>query len=512
MEWVSAENIVAVLTAVLGILASVAVLWYERRVPRRKRIGYRVQLDTPIGSDVRAGRPNFRLGLFNEAPEMSDATLVLLRVENDGSQSIAGDDYTGREVHGLTAEFVGRTVRGIAVTQPPGAEHLMDHFTPAAGMRHTGSTIHIPRVPLNTGHHFKLLVLLSGGPVGGEVKVTGGIRDGEVMPNRAITPDDKPPLFSRAARWITVLLTVCVVTLSTIIVVRDDTRPPIGCARGTLTLTGSTAFAPVVKELAKKYEKDCDGATVIVDAHGSTAGIRELANAGENADADDGKGSPALIAFADGPKPGGFPLLRENRIAVSVFALVVNDKVPVKNLKTADIHRLYRGEINNWNQLGGPNLPVLLISRDANSGTREVFQRQVLLRNEPANSSRDCEHKDDGEAKVVRCELDSTEQVLSTVARLPGALGYSELRAGSGLKGLHRLSIDGAAPSVDDIGESTYPYRGIEYAYTYGQPPLNSLASSFLGYMRQGSGQDVMTTHGHLPCQTPKGLRICGEG
>lgn len=57
------------------------------------------------------------------------------------------------------------------------------------------------------------------------------------------------------------------------------------------------------------------------------------------------------------------------------------------------------------------------------------------------------------------------------MARLPGAIGYSELRAGTGLKGLHRLDIDGDPPSVDDIGESKYPYREIDYAYTYGQPP-----------------------------------------
>jgi phosphate transport system substrate-binding protein len=508
VEWLSAENVVAVLTAVLGILASGAVLWYERRVPRRKRIGYRVQLDTPIGSNVRSGRPNFRLGLFNETPEMSDATLVLLRIENDGSQSIADNDYTGREVHGLTAEFTDRTIRAIAVTQPLGAEHLMDHFTPAAGMRHSGSTIYLPRVPLNRGQHFKLLVLLTGAGVGSEITVSGGIRDGQVMPNRSITPDDKPPQFSRPARLITVLLTACVITLASIIVVRDDTRPPIGCAKGTLTLTGSTAFAPVVKELAKKYEKDCEGSTVIVDAHGSTAGIRALAEAGAQAE----NGSPALIALADGPKPGGYPQLRENRVAVSVFALVVNDRVPVRNLSADEIRGLYRGEINNWKQLNGPDMPVLLVSRDANSGTREVFQRRVLRRNEPANSSRDCESKDDGEAKVVRCELDSTEQVLSTVARLPGAIGYSELRAGTGLKGLRRLNIDGEPPSVDDIGESAYPYREIEYAYTYGQPPADSLASSFLGYMSRGNGQDVIRTHGHLPCATPKGLRICGEG
>ncbi|MFF0290141.1 substrate-binding domain-containing protein [Streptomyces sp. NPDC005262] len=508
MEWFSAENIVAVCTAVLGVLASIGVLWYERRVPRRKRIGYRVQMDTPIGSDVSEGRANVRLGLFSETPDMADATLVLLRVENDGSQSIADNDYTGRELHGLTVEFTGRTVRGIAVTQAPGADHLMEHFTPAGGMRHSGRLIRLPRVPLNRGEHFKLLVLLTGSHVGSPIRITGGIRDGEVTPNSAARPDEKPPMFGRAARLITVALTVCVITLASIILVRDDTPPPMGCARGTLTVTGSTAFEPVVRELAQKYEKECEGSTVTVDAHGSNAGIRELADRG----AATGKsGSPALIALSDGPKPDGYPKLRENRVAVSLFRLVVNDRVPVKNLSLATVRKIYRGDIRNWKVLGGPDLPVLLVSRDANSGTREVFQRRVLGHNEPAQSSRDCATKDDAAARVIRCELDSTDQVLATVGRLDGAIGYSELRSGTPLEGAHQLAIDSTVPSVDSIGSSTYPYREIEYAYTYGQPPADSLASSFLGYLSRGNGQDVIRTHGHLPCATPKGLRICGE-
>ncbi|GFM97992.1 hypothetical protein Sfulv_28030 [Streptomyces fulvorobeus] len=302
-------------------------------------------------------------------------------------------------------------------------------------------------------------------------------------------------------------LTACVVTLSSIILVRDDSPPPIGCAQGTLTVTGSTAFAPVVRELADKYEKECEGSAVDVDARGSNAGIRQLADQGEQATS----GSPALLALSDGPKPDGYPQLRETRVAVSLFSLVVNDRVPVRDLSSADIRRIYRGEIRNWKALGGPDLKVLLVSRDANSGTREVFQRRVLGRNEPAQSSRDCATMDDPEAAVTRCELDSTEQVLSTVARLPGAIGYSELRAGTELKGLRQLAIDGSTPSVDTIGSSTYPYREIEYAYSYGQPPADSLASSFLGYLTRGSGQDVVRTHGHLPCATPEGLRICGE-
>ncbi|MGW1226339.1 substrate-binding domain-containing protein [Streptomyces sp. NPDC001478] len=510
MEWLTAENVVALLTAVLGVLASIGVLWYERRVPRRKRVGYRVQMDTPIGGGVEQGRANVRLGLFDETPDMADATLVLLRIENDGSQSIARGDYTGpdEQSHGLVVEFTGRRVRGIAVTHSPGADHLMDHFTPSAGLRESGSLIRLPRVPLNRGEHFKLLVLLTGARVGSPVRITGGIRDGEVRPNSAARPDEKPPLFGRAARFITVALTVCVMTLSTIILVRDDTPPPIGCARGELTVTGSTAFEPVLRELARKYGAACEGATVTVDAHGSTAGIRELAERGARAGR---SGSPALVALSDGPKPSGFPQLRESRVAVSLFRVVVNDKVPLKNLGLDTVRALYRGDIRNWSALGGPDLPVLLVSRDANSGTREVFQRRVLGRNEPAQSSRDCTTKDDRQAPVIRCELDSTDQVLAEVGRLDGAIGYSELRAGTTLSGAHMVALDGAVPSVDTLATSRYPYREIEYAYTYGHPPADSLASGFLAYLSRGSGQDVIRTHGHLPCATPEGMRICAS-
>ncbi|MFD9000844.1 substrate-binding domain-containing protein [Streptomyces sp. NPDC059582] len=506
MEWLSAENVVALGTAVLGIVASGVMVWYERRVPRRKRIGYRVQMDNPIGDDVRSGRASRRLGLFDEAPGMTDATLVLLRIENDGSQSIVDNDYTGRELHGLTAVFTDRTIRGVSVTQPPETDHLMDHFTPAAGLGYEGNTLRIPRVPLNRGDHFKLLVLLSGGDVGREIRLSGGIRDGEVHPNRSATPDEKPPLFSRAARMITIMLTLSVLTLAALVVTRDDTPPPIGCAHGTLTITGSTAFAPVLKEVAQKYRRDCEGSTVVVDAHGSTAGVRELAAAGAQS-----KGAPPVVALSDGPKPSDMPELRENRIAVSVFALVVNDRIPLRNLSTRDVRRLYRGQITNWRQLGGPDLPVHLVSRDANSGTRQVFQRRVLGRGEIANSSVDCVHKDDPTAPVIRCELDSTDQVLTTVAELPGAVGYSELTAADRAPGLHHLDLDADPPSVDAIehGTSAYPYREIEYAYTYGRPPADSLASSFLTYLSRGNGQDVIRTHGHIPCWTPEGMKLC---
>ncbi|MFE1957933.1 substrate-binding domain-containing protein [Streptomyces sp. NPDC059479] len=510
MEWLSAENVIAVVTAALGIIASLGVLWYERRVPRRTRIGYRVQLDTPVSSAERTGRAGVRLGLFQDNPQLSDATLVLLRIENDGSTSIADSDYTGRELHGLMAEFTGRTVRGIAVTTTLGADHLLDHFSPAAGLRYADDTVYLPRVPLNHGQHFKLLVLLTGGAVGDAIRVSGGIRDGGVYPNRSTTPDDTPPVFSRATRMITVLLTACVVVLASIIVVRDDVRPPMGCAKGELTITGSTAFEPVAEDLAAKYMRDCAGSTVTVDARSSEEGLQELDERGAAAKG----GTPALIALSDVPKGDGrFPELSENPVAVSVYTLVANDKVTLRDLTTEQVRAIYRGDISEWGdeRLGGPKgLPIILASRKSGSGTRDIFRDRVLGGvYELAESSADCGSKDDTSAKVFRCELDSTDRVLATVADTDGAIGYAELRSGALPKGLHTLSLNGVAASSDTIADGDYPFREVEYAYTYGNPPADSLVASFLNYLLRGSGQDVVRAHGHLPCSSPKGQTIC---
>ncbi|GAA3094662.1 substrate-binding domain-containing protein [Streptomyces rectiviolaceus] len=513
MVWLSTENVIAVLAILVGIAGAFVPVLLERRVPRRKRIGYRRQMDTAIGDNVRTGDANARLGLFDEDPDMSDATLVLLRIENDGSLPIDVGDYTGRSPHGLTAVFEHRTIRGVAVTLPPEADHLMEHFGPDTSLGYAGGRLHIPRVPLNRGEYYKLLVLLTGGPVDSGYTVIGGIQGGETHENHSAAPDEKPPVFSRLSQRVAIALSLVILGLAGLILLPDATPPPSYCEQGTLTLTGSTAFEEVATELAEKYMNACEGSTIKVNAHGSRGGIRELA-AMDAKSVEGEDGSPPVIAFSDGPRPSSYTQLSETRVAVSLFTLVLNDGVPIKNLSTRDVGRVFKGEIRNWNQLaGGPDRPVVLVSRGSSSGTRVTLQNRVLKGgSEIQESSSDCLTKDiSPSAPVIRCELDDTDQVLDTVAGTPGAIGYSELRNTTTLKGMHRLNLNGHAPSIDHIQSSGYPYREIEYAYTYGRPPADSLASSFLAYAIRGNGQDVVRTHGHLPCQTPVGLRMCGE-
>ncbi|GII54265.1 phosphate-binding protein [Planotetraspora thailandica] len=508
MNWFSPENIVAVVAALLGLVAPAAGGLYQLRTRRGKRIGHRVQMDTAVGGNGgEETRPNAPLGLFTDQPGMSNVTLALLRIENTGTSSISDADYTNPDKnHGLTVVFAGRTVRNVEVIPDPEAEHLLGYFVPVegkGGMQYSGNAIRLPRVPLNEDEYFKLLVLLTGGRVG-RVEVTGGIQDGKVERTRSMSVDDKPPLFSKLALATTIVLAACLLMLAGIIVFRQS-APPIGCATGELRVVGSTAFAPAMRELATRYEADCPGSEITVDAHGSNEGVRELAEGGGA-----NNGSPALLAVSDGPKPASYTQLREDRVAIAAFALVVNDKTGIRNLTIDQIRRIYRGDIVNWKELSGPDLPIRLVSRDANSGTRDLFRRRILDgQGEPAFTSRDCESKNSPQDKIIRCELDSTDEVLKTVAELPGAIGYSELRAATTTKRLHTLNIDGHAPSIKAIGDNTYRFTEIEYAYTDGAPASGSLTSSFLNYVIRGNGQEVLKTFGHLPCYTPDGLKRC---
>ncbi|MFD4032463.1 hypothetical protein ACFWVP_18560 [Streptomyces sp. NPDC058637] len=202
----------------VALLAVAAALWaplHEHRARRHRRLGYRVGLDSAVAASGPTGIGH----LFAPSHVSGDQTLVHLRIANEGHRSIARGDYTGRDLHGLAAEFTDRFVRGVSVVPSPGAESLTEHITPAAGLRYEGGTLCLPRVPLAPGHHFDLLVLLSGGQAGGGVRVLGGIRDGEVRPTPELPFPGPAPVSSRAARRLTVLLTACVLALASVVVV-----------------------------------------------------------------------------------------------------------------------------------------------------------------------------------------------------------------------------------------------------------------------------------------------------
>jgi ABC-type phosphate transport system substrate-binding protein len=190
-------------------------------------------------------------------------------------------------------------------------------------------------------------------------------------------------------------------------------------------------------------------------------------------------------------------------VAVIIFEMVVNKDVPVRNLTVADVRAIWAGRITNWDQFpGGPDLPIRIVARGAESGTRATFEKKVLGGPEPTLSSADCIHKDrDPRSSVIRCERPSTPDVLAAVASTPGAIGYSELWQAARRPDVAPVLLGGLEPTVYTAQlKGGYPYWNVEYLYTYGNPAYQAPASGFLRYLTTLAAKDALRSLGFTPC------------
>ena len=493
----------SVALAALGVLVPAAVALYEFVLKGRKRLGYRVQMDTTATDVVPSPFAGALQQLQENGVSLREPTLALVRIENTGATTIDTRDYAVLDDDrvGVRVVFPGRRVAGLVVTELSDP-FLRSCFADGSGLGVRDGVIELPKVPLNRGAHYKVLAALERAPgeagrpgefdepevVGG---IKGGVGHGRIEETRSRTGASWRS-FALAGFLVTVVLAQLGLTL------RMSDPAPLDCATGQLTVVGSTAFEPVVREAAKQYAKTCPGASFRFDMRGSGSGLRALAGT-------------QTVAFSDGEKPDGYPKLLPRPIAFFLFTLTVNADAGVEDLTVAQIRALYRGEIANWRQIGGSDLPVRLVSRDPDSGTRATFQRRVLAGvRELGSNSDDCVRRDPGAPDgVVRCERDTTKDVLDAVAATPGALGYSEVGAAADRDDVRLVRIGGHPATLVDTDHGAYPFWETEYAYTSGEPAADSLAASFLRYLAKEVGQDVVRAYGSRPCAELANPSLC---
>jgi len=419
----------ALLTA-CTLVATIAGWLIDRYWTRRKRIIYRVQLNTPIGMTPRDARSIVELQLQRAGGIVSNASLTLLRIRNGGSLDIKAADVE----QPLTFTFEGREVIGVEIPQAEASPRaLREMLLREPGIQATGNKLVLPRVPLNKKDRFKLLVLLSG--TGDSVHGDGFITGGRVARDpRRRGPSTRTLAYGGAC--------LALVGLLGGLLIRAP-RPAPGssaCVPGRLQITGSSAFEPLVEEISVAYMKGCSRAQIEVEGGGSLQGVQRLFDSSR----DD---RTALMAVSDGPAPQRYRSLVPHPVGIVVFALVVNKATQIHDLTTGQLRDIHRGRYRNWSQLGGPNLPISIVSRDSLSGTRAAFEAGVLKLSEQAVSSNDCVNKDrDATAPVVRCERRTTEDLLREVDTIPGALGYAETSTATRYDRVDRIQLDGRDP------------------------------------------------------------------
>ncbi|MGY0500745.1 substrate-binding domain-containing protein [Nocardia sp. FBN12] len=478
--------------SVVGIAVAVAAFLREFVFVGRKYLGYRVQMNTPVS----------RIPLM--VPNASDMTMVLIRIENDGGTVIDDDDYRSADRPRLV--FPGHSVLATEVTERvtrSGERRARDHFSAELRAIETSTTaqgqgrIVLPKEILQRGEHYKVLALLQAqdaDPITDdrEIVVHGGsLRGGSIY--MTTTRSRREPLLLGFGLFMAVVFVIQLIYA----VVQPD-PPPKDCAAGQLTIVGSTAMAPMIRRAAQSYEKTCTDAKFAFDFTGTEPGLRTLTRAGATQN---------MLAIGDGSKGNSFETLAGHRLALSSFSMVLHPGIGIKDLSTHQIRDLYRGNIRNWSQLGGADLPVVLIDRTAGSGTRRALESRMLEDNRKVLRYSSCI----GMARTGdHCEVDVTDEMATFVAKTPGAVGY--LETSSVTAEVTAVSIDGVSASPDAMRAGRYPFTGVEYAYTHGPIAGDSLVAQFLDYLMRGKARLTMIEFGNIPCSEPVEPTFCTVG
>jgi phosphate transport system substrate-binding protein len=237
---------------------------------------------------------------------------------------------------------------------------------------------------------------------------------------------------------------------------------------GTVSTDGSTSMEKVIGALSESYMAANKDVTVNYNPTGSGAGITAV----QEGTCDIGLSSRAL---KDEEKAAG---LQETVLAYDGIAIIVHPDNPVSDLTLEQIAQLYTGEITNWKDVGGNDAQVVLIGREAASGTRDGFESITGTKDK-------CQY---------RQELTSTGDVITTVSQNPDAIGYASLA--SIKDSVKALNVDGVTPSEASVKDGSYKVQRPFVLVTVEGKALSSAAQSFFDYATSADAADIIAKAG----------------
>ena len=241
-----------------------------------------------------------------------------------------------------------------------------------------------------------------------------------------------------------------------------------GSDAGSVATDGSTSMQKVIGALGEAFTAQNRDISFTYNPTGSGSGIQAVAEGR----CDIGLSSRAL---KDEEKQSG---LKETVLAYDGIAIIVNPENPVANLDLETIAKLYTGEITNWKDVGGKDAQVVLIGREAGSGTRDGFESIT----------------DTKDACQYRQELTSTGDVITTVASNPDAIGYASLAS---LKDtVKAVTVDGVTPTEQTVKDGSYRVQRPFVLVTKEGTPLSDAAQKFFDYATSAEAADIIAKAG----------------
>lgn len=243
------------------------------------------------------------------------------------------------------------------------------------------------------------------------------------------------------------------------------------CSSGkakTVSTDGSTSMEKVIGALGEAFEADNSGTTFTYNPTGSGSGITAVLEGR----CDIGLSSRAL---KDDEKAQG---LTETVLAYDGIAIIVNPENTVEDLTVDRIASIYTGEITNWSEVGGADGEIVLIGREAGSGTRDGFESITKT-----NDS--CKY---------RQELTSTGDVITTVANNPNAIGYASLASVKDT--VKALKVGGVTPTEDTVKDGTYLIQRPFVFVTKTDTKLSDTAQKFFDYAMSSAAASIISKAG----------------
>ena len=240
---------------------------------------------------------------------------------------------------------------------------------------------------------------------------------------------------------------------------------------GTVSTDGSTSMEKVINSLGESFMAMNKDVKFTYNPTGSGSGIQAVSEGR----CDIGLSSRAL---KDDEKASG---LVETVVALDGIAIVVNPENPVSDLDIDTIAKIYTGEITNWSEVGGADAEIVLVGREAGSGTRSGFE-------ELTETVDKCKY---------RQELTSTGDVITAVAQNPDAIGYASLA--SVKDSVKALKVAGVTPTEETVKDGTYLIQRPFVLVTKEGVELSPVAQAFFDYATKGQANDIITASGVVP-------------
>ncbi|MFN3480270.1 MAG: phosphate ABC transporter substrate-binding protein [Thermodesulfovibrionales bacterium] len=264
-------------------------------------------------------------------------------------------------------------------------------------------------------------------------------------------------------------------------------------AQKVIKIRGSSTVQPITTIAARIYGKK-HNIRILVEGGGSTKGVQgagegivDIGNASRNLHPDEKKKYPDLVVHT---------------VAYDGIAIILNKKNPLDNLNSKQIVDIYTGRTKNWKELGGPDMPIRLVSKDFGRSTLDLFIEHFKMEVTKKDNLMYYKLKEDKEYGTTGAiVIGQNSEAIVEVSKDSGAIGYVSIgsaeRAERKLGKIKRIKIDGIEASRENVKDKTYPIIRPLNLLTKGRPSGD--VQGFIDFLLTSQGQNIVKNLDYIP-------------